>query len=167
MIEPVESQAFTLLVTVLTGVIVGVSFDLYRVTRSVLGLGPIPTAVCDILFSLFATTVAFTFLLAACWGEVRFFMFLGFGAGLAGYRAVLGRRVIGGAVSVVEACRRLRRQAGLGVREASFRLRRAAARARKRAARARRGVTAARGAGARGRWACARPLALLHPRRKG
>lgn len=166
MIEPVESQAFTLLVTVLTGVIVGVFFDLYRVTRSVLGLGPVATAVGDILFSLFATTVAFTFLLATCWGEVRFFMFLGFGAGFAGYRAVLGRRVIGGAVSVVEACRRARRRARLGVREASFRLRRAAARVRKTAARARRRVAAVRRTGLEAGVVCG-PLRLLCPRRKG
>ncbi|HHY33006.1 MAG TPA: hypothetical protein GX515_08340 [Firmicutes bacterium] len=126
MIEPVESQAFTLLVTILTGVIVGVFFDLYRVARSVLGLGPVATAAGDLLFSLFATTVAFTFLLATCWGEVRFFMFLGFAAGFAGYRAVLGRRVMGSAVSVVEGCRRVRRRARLGFREASFRMRRAA-----------------------------------------
>ncbi|MCR4403091.1 MAG: spore cortex biosynthesis protein YabQ [Firmicutes bacterium] len=137
MIEPVGSQAFTLLVTVLTGVIVGMSFDLYRVARCVFGLGPVLTAVGDILFSLFAATVAFTFLLATCWGEVRFFMFLGFGAGFAGYRAVLGHRVIGGAVSMVEACRSLRRQASLGVREASFRLRRTAAMVRKHVARGR------------------------------
>ncbi|MGE5584925.1 MAG: spore cortex biosynthesis protein YabQ [Bacillota bacterium] len=166
MIEPVESQAFTLLVTILTGVVVGVFFDLYRVARSVLGFGPVATAVGDISFSLFATTVAFTFLLATCRGEVRFFMFLGFAAGFAGYRAVLGRRVIGGAVSVVEVCRRARRAAGLGAREASFRLRRAAAKARKVAARTRRRVAPA-GKGRTGSRLFCAPLRLFCPRRRG
>ncbi len=165
MIEPVESQAFTLLVTVMTGVIVGVFFDLYRVARSALALGPVATAVGDICFSLFATTVAFTFLLATCWGEVRFYVFLGFLAGFAGYRAVLGHRVIGGAVSVVEAGRRVRRRARLGVREASFRLRRAAVKARKTAARARRAAAARRAKLEAG--LLLGPLRLLCPRRKG
>ncbi|MEW6105012.1 MAG: hypothetical protein AB1563_01420, partial [Bacillota bacterium] len=76
------------------------------------------------------------------------------------------RRVIGGAVSVVEACHRARRRARLGVREASFRLRRAAARVRKTAARARRRVAAVRRTSPEAGGVCG-PLRLLHPRRKG
>ncbi|MEW6229040.1 MAG: spore cortex biosynthesis protein YabQ [Bacillota bacterium] len=125
--DSVMSQAFTLFVTVATGAIVGVFFDLYRVTRSVLRLGRLATAVGDVCFWLFAATVVFVFLLAACWGEVRFYVFVGFAAGFAAYRAVLGRQVIGGAVSAYDLVRRARRYTMQGMREGSFRLRRTAA----------------------------------------
>ncbi len=132
MTDSVELQALTLLVTVATGAIVGVFFDLYRVTRSVLGLGRLATAVCDVAFCLFAAAVVFAFLLATCWGEVRFFVFVGFAAGFAAYRTLLGRQVIGGAVSAYDLVRRARRRVGLGMREGALRWRRAVRDARRR-----------------------------------
>lgn len=138
MIDSVRSEAFTLVVTVATGAIVGMFFDLYRVTRSVLGLGRLATAVCDLAFWLFAAAVVFAFLLATSWGEVRFFVFVGFAAGFAWYRAALGRRVVGGVVSVYDLARRARRRVGLGVREGALRWRRMAAAVRRKSGRVRR-----------------------------
>ncbi len=149
MIDSVESQALTLLATLAAGAIVGVFFDLYRVARSVLRLGRLATAIADVCFWLFAASVVFAFLLAMCWGEVRFYVFVGFAVGFATYRAVLGQRVIGGAMSAYDLTRQARRHAVQGLREASFRARRSLETVRRGAHRARsRGRRAYAGFGA-------------------
>lgn len=123
----VQSQLIGLAVTVLAGVIMGALFDLYRVARWAFRPGRALTAVCDVIFWLFAATVVFTFLLAYSWGEVRFYMLVGFALGFGVYRVVLGRHVLGGAVSAYEHAQHARNRIVLGYREGTLGLRRAGA----------------------------------------
>jgi spore cortex biosynthesis protein YabQ len=127
----VQSQLIGLAVTVLAGVIMGALFDLYRVARWALRPGRALTAICDVIFWLFAATMVFKFLLAYSWGEVRFYMLVGFALGFGVYRVVLGRHVVGGAVSVYEHAQYARNRIVLGYREGALGLRRAGARWRK------------------------------------
>ena len=128
----VQSQLVGLAVTVLAGVITGAVFDLYRVARWALRPGRALTAISDVIFWLFAATMVFRFLLAYSWGEVRFYMLVGFAAGFGVYRAVMGRRVVGGAVSTYEYVQHARRKIVLSFREATLGLKRASSRLRKR-----------------------------------
>ncbi len=132
MIGTVQSQLIGLAVTVLTGVITGVSFDLYRVARWAFRPGRAVTAICDVVFWLFAATVVFAFLLAYSWGEVRFYMFVGFAMGFGIYRMVLGRHVVGGAVSTYKYAQHTRRKMVVGYKEGALGLRRASTGWRKR-----------------------------------
>jgi len=127
----VQSQLIGLAVTVVAGVIAGALFDLYRVARWALRPGKVFTAISDVIFWLFAATMVFKFLLAYSWGEVRFYMLVGFAVGFGVYRAVMGRRVVGGAVSTYEYVQHARREIVLGFREGTLGLRRASSRWRK------------------------------------
>ncbi|NLB73447.1 MAG: spore cortex biosynthesis protein YabQ [Firmicutes bacterium] len=127
----VESQLVGLAVTMVAGVIAGALFDLYRVARWAMRPGKVFTAISDVVFWLFAATMVFRFLLAYSWGEVRFYMLVGFAAGFAVYRAVMGRRVVGGAVSTYEYAQHAGRTIALGFREGTLGLRRASSRWRK------------------------------------
>ncbi|NLJ59569.1 MAG: hypothetical protein GX338_01335 [Firmicutes bacterium] len=127
----VQSQLVGLAVTVFAGVIMGALFDLYRVARWALRPGRLFTVICDVIFWLFAATVVFMFLLAYSWGEVRFFMLVGFALGFSMYRVVLGRHVVGGAVSTYEYAQHARKSIVLGCKEGALALRRAGVRWRK------------------------------------
>jgi spore cortex biosynthesis protein YabQ len=127
----VQSQLVGLAIPLLAGVIAGALFDLYRVARWALRPGKALTAISDVIFWLFAATMVFKFLLAYSWGEVRFYMLVGFAAGFGMYRAVMGRRVVGGAVSTYECVQHARREIVLGFREGVQGLRRASSRWRK------------------------------------
>jgi hypothetical protein len=75
--------------------------------------------------------MVFKFLLAYSWGEVRFYMFVGFASGFGVYRVVLGRHVVGGAVSAYEHAQNARNKIVLGYREGALKLKRADTRLRK------------------------------------
>lgn len=129
----VQSQLIGLAVTVLAGMIMGLSFDLYRVARWAFRLGRALTAIFDVLFWILAATLVFAFLLAYSWGEVRFYMLVGFAMGFGVYRLIFGRRIVGGAVSAYEHAKWAQRRLILGYREGTLRLRRAEVGWRKRA----------------------------------
>ena len=121
----VQSQLVGLVVTVLTGVIVGVSFDLYRIARWAFRPGRAATVIFDVVFWLFAATVVFACLLVYSWGEVRFYMLVGFAVGFGVYRMVLGRYVLGVAVSAYEHVQYARKKMVLGYKEGALGLKRA------------------------------------------
>jgi len=79
--------------------------------------GKVFTAVFDIVFWLFIATMVFRFLLAYSWGEVRFYMLVGFAMGFSVYRVIVGNRVVGGCVSTYEYMRYVRRKMFFGFRE--------------------------------------------------
>lgn len=121
----VQSQLIGLAVTVSAGIITGALFDLYRVARWAVRPGKVFTAVFDIVFWLFIATMVFKFLLAYSWGEVRFYMLVGFAMGFSVYRVIVGNRVVGGCVSTYEYMRYVRRKMFFGFREGTLRLKRA------------------------------------------
>ncbi len=67
--------------TVAIGMVVGFTYDYYRVTRSVLRLKRAGVFVGDIIFWLIATGVVFLMLLWGNWGEMRFYVLFGLGLG--------------------------------------------------------------------------------------
>jgi spore cortex biosynthesis protein YabQ len=79
------SQVTTFVMTIMTGALLGVLFDLYRVLRR----SHNPSAVCtwftDLLYWLVATTVIFIALVFSNWGELRFYVFIGILSGLGLY----------------------------------------------------------------------------------
>ncbi|NLS44905.1 MAG: spore cortex biosynthesis protein YabQ [Firmicutes bacterium] len=131
MIDTVRLQLIELGVTALAGVIMGILFDLYRVARWALRPGKVITVICDIIFWLLATTVVFIFLVTYSWGDVRFYMFVGFAAGFCIYRAIFGRHVVGSAVSTYEHVQNVRKKVIIGYREGALGLRRVSTRWRK------------------------------------
>jgi spore cortex biosynthesis protein YabQ len=78
-----QFQAFLLMIG--AGMAAGLCYDLYRVTRSSLGLRRLGSSIGDILFWFLMTPFVFAMLLYGNWGELRLYVLLGLGCGLALY----------------------------------------------------------------------------------
>ena len=85
----VENQAYLFLVFSLTGIVIGILFDLFRVLRKTFKTSDILTSLEDILFWIFAGII----ILYSIWyfnnGEIRLFIFLGIIMGLLIYMLTL------------------------------------------------------------------------------
>lgn len=80
--------------TILTGALLGVLFDLYRVLRGVMRPRGYVTAATDLLYWIVATAVTVLALLLCNWLELRLYVFLGLVSGAAAYYRLLSRRAI-------------------------------------------------------------------------
>lgn len=79
------SQFVAFLIMLGTGLVVGLLFDIYRIIRSLTRPRAQGSIAMDLLFWVLITPVLFALLLAGNWGELRFYVFLGVGAGLFAY----------------------------------------------------------------------------------
>jgi spore cortex biosynthesis protein YabQ len=77
-----NSQVVSFLITIVTGAVLGVLFDCYRVLRSTFRTNGRMTSLTDLLYWLVATIVVFLALVASNWGELRFYVFLGILSGV-------------------------------------------------------------------------------------
>ncbi|MFZ3172531.1 MAG: spore cortex biosynthesis protein YabQ [Carboxydocellales bacterium] len=73
------------LLTVGTGLLIGLVFDIYWLARHLLNLRKMGTGLGDLIFWSVTTVLAFFLLLAGNWGEVRFYVFMGILLGIGGY----------------------------------------------------------------------------------
>jgi spore cortex biosynthesis protein YabQ len=81
-VQDLTSQIFAFCVTVLTGFLLGIFFDVYRVGRGIIRPRRIISHLSDLLFWLISTGFIFLLLLFGNWGEVRLYVFIGVGLGL-------------------------------------------------------------------------------------
>lgn len=79
------SQVITFLMTIVTGILLGMLFDGYRVLRGIFNPRILATGVADLLYWIIATGVVFTSLVLSNWGELRFYVFIGILSGLGLY----------------------------------------------------------------------------------
>ena len=86
---PVAEQIITFLVTVILGLITGLTFDLYETLRKYTKPRKVCTALGDFLVWVIITTIVFAVLFYANWGEVRFYVFIGLGGGVLCYKKFL------------------------------------------------------------------------------
>ncbi len=89
-----DSQIETFVITVATGIFLGVAFDFYRVLRGLYRPHWLLTALADLGYWLFATGVVFLALLFGNWGELRLYAFIGLALGAFGYFRLLSRRAV-------------------------------------------------------------------------
>ena len=78
-------QVVTFLMTIMTGILLGVLFDCYRVLRGAFNPKAFVTWLADLLYWLVATAVVFIALVFSNWGELRFYVFMGILSGLVMY----------------------------------------------------------------------------------
>ena len=78
-------QVLTFVMTIMTGILLGVVFDSYRVLRGTFNPKPLLTWFTDLLYWLVATAVVFIALVFSNWGELRFYVFIGILSGLGLY----------------------------------------------------------------------------------
>lgn len=94
MIIPVNLQLYYFLSTVVTGLLVGIMFDIYRITRGLNSPNKIITAISDILFWVFAAVTTFVFFLYTNNGDVRYYTFVGLIIGMFIYFKLISRNFI-------------------------------------------------------------------------
>ena len=87
-------QVLTFVITITTGILLGVLFDFYRVLRGTFNPKVLVTWVTDLLYWLVATAVVFIALVFSNWGELRFYVFIGILSGLGLYYNWLSLNVI-------------------------------------------------------------------------
>lgn len=85
-----DRQIYAFCVVVLTGVAVGLLFDLLRVGRKRLARRSPAATLADLLFCLAAATVVLAAFILGNWDGLRLWMFLALAAGLLGYGALAG-----------------------------------------------------------------------------
>lgn len=84
----VENQAYLFLVFSLTGVVLGVLFDFFRVLRKTFKTGDFVTYIEDILFWILTGFSILYFIFIFNNGEIRFFMFVAIGIGVILYMKI-------------------------------------------------------------------------------
>ncbi len=94
MILSMSEQAWLFLLTVLTGMCVGLLYDLFRILRKVVRHHPFVVNIEDLVFWILATGIGAYFFLNENNGEVRIFAVLGIILGAVLYFAVLSRYIV-------------------------------------------------------------------------
>lgn len=79
--ELLVNQMRSFFATIAIGMVVGFTYDYYRVTRGVLRLKSAGVFVGDIIFWVVTTIAVFLMLLWGNWGEMRLYVLLGLGLG--------------------------------------------------------------------------------------
>ncbi|HOP74835.1 MAG TPA: spore cortex biosynthesis protein YabQ [Bacillota bacterium] len=92
--EYVHSQLSSCLLLLLTGIVLGGFFDLYRVFRGMIKAKGWMTYSGDLLFWVLATVVMIPLMYWSTWLELRLYVWLAIGAGLIGYYVFFSRALI-------------------------------------------------------------------------
>lgn len=92
--QGLTSQIYAFCVTVLTGFLLGIFFDMYRVLRGVIRPRGIITHLGDLLFWFISTGFIFLLLLFGNWGEIRFYVFVGVALGVMVYLRWFSRMTV-------------------------------------------------------------------------
>lgn len=96
--EFIMEQLHAFLITLLSGIIMGVLVDFYRIIRGIMKPGRFVTALGDLFFPIVCGTILYTFLLFNNYGEIRMYVLLGAGIGFYGYRRTLSPLVVRGSL---------------------------------------------------------------------
>lgn len=89
-----DGQIDTFVITVVTGMFLGLTFDFYRVLRAFFRPRWLLTSLADLGYWLLATGVVFLALLFGNWGELRLYTFIGLALGAFGYYRLLSRQAV-------------------------------------------------------------------------
>jgi spore cortex biosynthesis protein YabQ len=93
-VDSLSAQLYAFAVTMAAGASLGFVFDLYRLLRAFLRPGQLVTFVMDLGFWVIIAPLLAVYLLAANWGELRLYVLVGIGLGLAFYYLLISRIVI-------------------------------------------------------------------------
>lgn len=87
-------QLFTFFITIVTGIVLGLVFDCYRVFWRTVKPKLVLTWILDLLYWLIATVIVLVALLFSNWGELRFYIFIGIVSGAIVYYRLLSTYII-------------------------------------------------------------------------
>ena len=88
------SQEYMLAVSIMTGMLLGSMWDAYRLLRHFIKLGPFGTAIGDFIYWLTSIYIGITLIFDISYGNVRFFILLGFMTGALLYFYGISRYIL-------------------------------------------------------------------------
>ncbi|QEK11085.1 spore cortex biosynthesis protein YabQ [Crassaminicella thermophila] len=94
MITYVSEQMYVFLATLYGGIIIGFIYDLYRIFRCIFKPKKLATIIEDLIFWIVISITAVSVLLFSNEGQLRFYTFLGFFAGVLLYNRILSNFII-------------------------------------------------------------------------
>lgn len=92
--EAVPLQVQNFLITVLSGIVIGILFDGYRLLRGILLPKVLATGIGDLLFCLVVTMFVFCALILINWGELRSYIFIGLIIGFVIHNRFFSRHIL-------------------------------------------------------------------------
>jgi len=104
--QSLESQVYAFVVTVLIGLMMGICYDFYRVTKGIIRPGKFFVYLGDLLFWVVSTLIVFFMLLIGNWGEFRFYVLVGALVGALLYFKLLSHFVIDVLVNIFSLIRK-------------------------------------------------------------
>ncbi|WP_353893362.1 spore cortex biosynthesis protein YabQ [Proteinivorax hydrogeniformans] len=87
-------QGYIFLVMVALGILLGILFDVYRFIKGRTGLKGLPLYLCDGIFWVIITAIAFFVLLLSNWAQLRVYIFLSIFAGFIFHIMVISKSFI-------------------------------------------------------------------------
>lgn len=100
--QEVYNQLFCLLIFIITGILIGVLFDIFRILRKSFHTSDIITYIQDILFWLLAGSIMLFSIFTFNHGEIRSYVFIGILIGIAIYMLVISRFFIKFSVAIIQ-----------------------------------------------------------------
>lgn len=83
------------ILTIVTGVCLGMLFDFYRILRGMVKPHWAITTIGDLAYWLLATGIVFGAMIIGTWGEMRMYVFLGLAGGVLLYYRLLSKKTLG------------------------------------------------------------------------
>lgn len=117
--EPVEVQLSAIFVIFFAGIVLGLSYDLYRIFRGRLRPGPLDWLF-DLLFWIIVTPIMMTLIFYGNWGDLRVYVLVTMVLGAVFYFRILSSTVRSWARLLGRAARLALKGAGNGVRRGVF-----------------------------------------------
>lgn len=102
-----DSQVYSFIVIILTGITVGILFDLFRVSRDAIHPGKIVGIIGDVFFWIIITVIIIFLLLVGNWGEPRLYVLIGVTVGALIYIKFLRRTVVRFLIRMVSVVRKI------------------------------------------------------------
>lgn len=101
------SQLYSLLIFIITGIIIGVFFDIFRILRRSFKTPDIVTYIEDILFWIFTGVFFITILFKFNNGEIRSYVLLGLISGIVMYMLIISKYFIKVSVTIIKTIKKI------------------------------------------------------------
>lgn len=88
--ETVNFQFFVFMYTVYGGILIGIVYDIYRVVKGRNNKERIITSIWDAIFLIFVLAIVFWAIFSSNYGQLRFYVFIGFLLGFYLYESLIG-----------------------------------------------------------------------------
>lgn len=107
MIISVNSQAYVFLCTIAGGMVIALTYDLFRILRKAVKTNSFITYIQDLLYWLIVAVIMFLTVYYSNDGELRVFLFIGAFLGVILYALLFSRIIMGASIFIIEIAKKV------------------------------------------------------------